>query len=148
MADVTFVGGGVGFGHPITAPGGGGGFTTRIVNGVPWIVDAAGALIRIVGSAIAGGGGGGGGGSTNLFDPIPMGADITITGSGSKCYPGQECQPGWHWSAKHGCCVKTRRRRKRMLTCTDKADIGFIMGTMGKSDMAKSAIAALIARCN
>jgi len=39
-----------------------------------------------------------------------------------------------------------RRRRRRLLTTQDKADIAFIIGTMGKGQMATSAIAQLFAR--
>ena len=39
-----------------------------------------------------------------------------------------------------------RRRRRRLLTTQDKSDIAFIIGTMGKSEMAKATIAQLIAR--
>lgn len=78
------------------------------------------------------------------------GADIDIvptSGGNSRCAPDVDCGPGRHWSARHGCCVKTRRRRKRLLTCGDKADISFLTGTLGKGEMAKAAISAVLARC-
>lgn len=40
-----------------------------------------------------------------------------------------------------------RRRRKRMLTCQDKEDIQFIIGVLGKGEMGKTAVAALLAGC-
>lgn len=43
---------------------------------------------------------------------------------------------------------KPRRRRRRMLTCSDRQDISFLTATLGKGDMAKSAIAALLSGCN
>lgn len=43
--------------------------------------------------------------------------------------------------------VKKRRRRKRLLTCSDKADIAFVTGTLGKGSLAQSAISSLLARC-
>ncbi len=44
-------------------------------------------------------------------------------------------------------CKKTRKRRKRLLSCSDKADIAFVVGTLGKGSLAQTAIASLIARC-
>jgi hypothetical protein len=41
-----------------------------------------------------------------------------------------------------------RRRRKRLLTCADRQDITFITATLGKGQMAQTAIASLLARCN
>ncbi len=74
------------------------------------------------------------------------GAPIKITsGTNDACPPG-------HHLAQDSCtgqivCKKNRRRRKRMLTCSDKADIAFITGTLGKGQMAQTAIASLIAKC-
>ena len=42
---------------------------------------------------------------------------------------------------------KTRRRRKRLLTCSDKADIAFLTGTLGKGALAQTAITSVLARC-
>ncbi len=69
-------------------------------------------------------------------------------GNGATCepLPPPGLPPGMRWSAKKQCWVKARRRRKRMLTCTDKSDIGFLIATMGKGEMAKSAIGALLSR--
>lgn len=39
-----------------------------------------------------------------------------------------------------------RRRRRRLLTASDKADIAFITGTLGKGEIGRSAIAALLSR--
>lgn len=44
-------------------------------------------------------------------------------------------------------CKKTRRRRKRLLTCSDKADIAFLTGTLGKGALAQTAITSVLARC-
>lgn len=41
-----------------------------------------------------------------------------------------------------------RRRRKRLLTCGDRADIAFITGILGKGQAGSNAIATLLARCN
>jgi len=43
--------------------------------------------------------------------------------------------------------VKKRRRRKRMLSCSDKADMAFVIGQLGKGQLASTTISALIARC-
>ncbi len=42
--------------------------------------------------------------------------------------------------------LKRRRRRKRLLTCQDKADIAFIVGTLGKGSLASTAISSLMSR--
>ncbi len=42
---------------------------------------------------------------------------------------------------------KRRRRRKRLLTCSDKADIAFIQGTLGGGQMGRAAVSALLNRC-
>ncbi len=76
-----------------------------------------------------------------IFD---RGSDITVDPLTGVC--GSDCPPGFHFDAKRGCCVKTRRRRKRMLTCGDKSDISFLTATLGKGDMAKAAIGALLSR--
>jgi hypothetical protein len=41
-----------------------------------------------------------------------------------------------------------RRRRRRLLTCSDRADIAFITGVLGKGQSGQAAIATLLARCN
>jgi len=45
----------------------------------------------------------------------------------------------------HG-LVHRRRRRRKLLTASDKADIAFITGTLGKGEMGRTAIAALLSR--
>ena len=42
--------------------------------------------------------------------------------------------------------VHRRRRRRKRLTASDKADIAFITGTLGKGEMGRTAIAALLSR--
>lgn len=44
--------------------------------------------------------------------------------------------------------VKRRKRRKRLLTCSDRADIAFLTGTLGKGAMGQSAVTSLLSRCN
>jgi len=43
--------------------------------------------------------------------------------------------------------VKRRRRRKRLLTCQDKADIAFLRGQLGGGEMGRTAISSLLSRC-
>lgn len=44
---------------------------------------------------------------------------------------------------------RRRRRRKQLLTASDRQDIAFIVGTLGKGEMGKAAISQLLARtCN
>lgn len=42
---------------------------------------------------------------------------------------------------------KRRRRRKRLLTCQDKADIAFLRGQLGGGEMGRTAISSLLSRC-
>ena len=44
--------------------------------------------------------------------------------------------------------VTRRRRRKRLLSCSDKADLAFLVGTLGKGSIASTAISSLLAKCN
>ncbi len=90
--------------------------------------------------------------SRGLFE---TGSDIEILSNVEAAAAGIStngvCPPGFH-VAVDKCsgaivCKKTRRRRKRMLSCSDKVDISFITGTLGKGQMAQAAIAALIAKC-
>ncbi len=78
-----------------------------------------------------------------MFEEGSSGADVIAMASGNGCGP--KCPPGFVWSLKQGCCVKSRRRRKRMLTCSDKEDIAYLTATLGKGEMAKSAIGQLLA---
>ncbi len=79
-----------------------------------------------------------------FFEEGSSGADvIDMIPGANKCAP--QCPPGMVWSRTQGCCVKSRRRRRRMLTCSDKSDIAFLTATLGKGEMAKSAIGSLLA---
>lgn len=79
----------------------------------------------------------------SFFEEGSSGADVVAMASGNGCGP--KCPPGFVWSLKQGCCVKSRRRRRRMLTCSDKEDIAYLTATLGKGEMAKSAIGQLLA---
>ncbi len=108
-------------------PSPGGGLATRIS---PVIVAGATALAtQVIGE---------------FFEEGSSGADVVAMASGNGCGP--KCPPGFVWSLKQNCCVKSRRRRKRMLTCSDKSDIAFLTATLGKGEMAKSAIGSLLSR--
>jgi hypothetical protein len=41
---------------------------------------------------------------------------------------------------------KTRRRRRRLLTCGDKADIAFLHGQLGGGALGRAAISSLLSR--
>ncbi len=61
------------------------------------------------------------------------------------------CAPGFHVVVDRCTgqivCKPNKKRRKRLLSCSDKADIAFVVGTLGKGQLAQTAIASLIARC-
>ncbi len=84
----------------------------------------------------------------NYAGPFTPGADFEIVptmGASGECPPGSRI-------ARDSCtgeiyCKRIRRRRKRLLSCSDKADIAFITGTLGKGSLAQTAIAALLAKC-
>ncbi len=78
------------------------------------------------------------------FIDEPLGGAPSLNGNGV-------CPPGFQVAAD-ACtgeifCKKTKKRRKRLLTCGDKADIAFVIGTLGKGQIAQTAIASLLARC-
>jgi len=111
------------------------------------VIDVGGGLIRY---AV---GQGDRGVYRNQIATIPTGSDIDIVAGGSAGgAPGADvCAPGYH-VAVDKCtgqlvCKKNRRRRKKMLTCSDKADIAFIIGQLGKGAGAQSAISAMLAKC-
>jgi len=41
---------------------------------------------------------------------------------------------------------RTRRRRRKLLTCSDKADIAFLYGQLGGGQLGKAAISSLLSR--
>ncbi len=66
---------------------------------------------------------------------LPPGTIISFRGRRMKIMPDGSLMP------------YTRRRRKRMLTCSDKADIAFLKGQLGTGALGQSAISALLANC-
>lgn len=54
--------------------------------------------------------------------------------------------PGLEVNAQGFLVRHKRRRRRRLLTCQDKADIAFIVGTLGKGQLASTAISSLLCR--
>ncbi len=44
------------------------------------------------------------------------------------------------------CPPRKRRRRRKLLTCGDKADIAFLHGQLGSGQLGRSAISALLSR--
>ncbi len=124
---------------------------------IPLLVTAGAAIINRVA------GGGNGGGQGNL-SPLEIAAGLIDTGSGPFGTPGPPIQivPGGSGNGtsfnsearfKIDPCtgqmveIKKRRRRKRLLTCGDKADIGFVIGQMGKGQLASSTVSSMLARC-
>ncbi len=85
----------------------------------------------------------------------PVVGEYFRTGSGVEITGGAPdangCPPGFV-VARDKCtgeiyCKKSRKRRKKMLTCGDKSDIAFIIGQLGKGASGQSAISALLSRC-
>lgn len=79
-------------------------------------------------------------GPGRLFTP---GADIDIQSQGFAPGTKFEVDP----ATGEVKIIKRRRRRKRLLTCSDKADIAFVTGTLGKGSLASTAISSLLSRC-
>ncbi len=108
---------------------------TAVVRGV-----AGAVLNRVQGGSVA---------NRNLAPVVfQPGADFEIVPNMTES---GECPPGSR-IARDACtgeiyCKKIRKRRKRLLTCSDKADIAFITGTLGKGALAQTAISSLLARC-
>ncbi len=94
-----------------------------------------------------------GGGRQSALQPIPRGSDIDIVagGAGGGEPGGDICAPGYHIAidkcSGQMVCRKNRKRRKKMLTCSDKVDISFLTGVLGKGANGQAAIQALLARC-
>lgn len=63
--------------------------------------------------------------ASSFLPTYPEGADIVIDS--------QQCRP-------------RRRRRRKLLTCGDKADIAFLYGQLGGGQLGRSAISALLSR--
>jgi hypothetical protein len=112
----------------------------RIIPGIPqWLEDQ---LLQAGGTALSREGGAypaqayyspdSANGNFDLADGtyLPGGRNIQITGSG----------PG---GRVYG---RPRRRRKRLLTCSDKADIAFLHGQLGGGQMGRAAISSLLSR--
>lgn len=112
--------------------------------GVPDILKAAGGAV--LGAVVRGIAGAGGQDQRNAFRTGPE-IDILSQAEASRC------NGDFSKRFKIDPCtgnlveVKTRRRRKRMLTCSDKVDIAFVTGTLGKGQIASAAISSLLSRC-
>ncbi len=66
------------------------------------------------------------------FPTFPEGADIKVLSQ-------EEAKA-------MGIKVRCRRRRRKLLTCGDKADIAFLHGNLGGGQLGRSAISAVLAR--
>ncbi len=80
---------------------------------------------------------------------FPEGAQIDIqTQAEAAAGP---CPPGYipRWDKCSGTmkCVKRRSRRKKLLTCSDRGDIAFVIGQLGKGANGQAAVSALLSRC-
>lgn len=87
-------------------------------------------------------------GEGSYFEPGTSNVQIT---SGVRVGAEGECPPGYS-IALNKCsgelyCKKNRKRRKKMLTCGDRADIAFVVGQLGKGAAGQAAVSALLTRC-
>ena len=80
---------------------------------------------------------------TTLGRTFPVGADIKIESQGLPQGTRFEVDP----VTGEITILKRRRRRKRLLTCSDKADIAFLTGTLGKGALAQGAITSVLSKC-
>ncbi len=69
--------------------------------------------------------------TTGNFPTFPQGADIDIQSQQEACA---------------GVGRKQRRRRRKLLTCGDKADIAFLYGQLGGGQLGRAAITSLLSR--
>ena len=83
--------------------------------------------------------------TTDPVDPYfgPGSTDIVIEGQGYPPGTRLEIDPVTGVVTP----VKRRRRRKRLLSCQDKADIAFLRGQLGGGEMGRTAISSLLSRC-
>ena len=110
-----------------------------------------------VGSFFNGGGGFGGGGAQGFFDPstpLPTTTELgppevaVVGGLGPEAcegmiWTGAAPPKGYkvvNWCGKGVLRKVRRRRRRRILTASDKADISYIISTAGKGQLAASLI--------
>lgn len=77
-------------------------------------------------------------GGSNIA-PIPVGRDVEIYGRDEVQF-----DPGSNTYAVVR--PQRRRRRKRLLTCSDKSDIAFLRGQLGGGELGRAAITALLSR--
>jgi len=78
------------------------------------------------------------------FPTFPVGSQIDIQSQGFP--PGTKFEVDA--STGEVKILKRRRRRKRLLTCSDKADIAFVVGNLGKGAMGQAAVSGLLSRCS
>ena len=112
--------------------------------GIDWYLDQAIKYGPAVYQAVAGGGGSGKGETvTETSEADWYTADWHDQGYAT--VPTRR-QMGLHGHPHPRGLVHRRRRRRKLLTASDKADIAFITGTLGKGEMGRTAIAALLSR--
>lgn len=86
-------------------------------------------------------------------NPVPSGAPTrsssTATDDNGTYFPrGREVEivSEEEYYRAQGMRSKPRRRRKRLLTCSDKADIAFLHGQLGGGALGRAAISSLLSR--
>ena len=115
-----------------------------MAKGIDWSLDQAIKYGPAVYQAVAGGGGSGKGETVTETN----GDDWYTAEWTESPYPTVPTrrQVGMHPHPHPRGLVHRRRRRRKLLTASDKADIAFITGTLGKGEMGRTAIAALLSR--
>ncbi len=81
----------------------------------------------------------------------PPGTDSGVTNlpaSGGGPVPANRRYLRWDSKLRRWVYTGPRKRRKRMLSCSDKADIAFLKGQLGGGELGKAVITSLIARCS
>ena len=112
--------------------------------GVDWYLDQAIKYGPAVYQAVAGGGDSGKGETVTETN----GDDWYTAEWTESPYPTVPTrrQVGMHRHPHPPGLVHRRRRRRKLLTASDKADIAFITGTLGKGELGRTAFAALLSR--
>lgn len=70
----------------------------------------------------------------------------TVTGKGSGGAASSVAAQGTGYYVTTDAPSGRRRRRRRLLTCSDRQDIAYLTATLGKGQLASSAIGSLLAR--
>ncbi len=123
-------------GHKVPMPNG---------RGIDWYLDQAIKYGPAVYQAISGGNGSSGKGEEVIETGVGAYTTEWVDDQQYATVPTRR-QLGMHGHPHPRGLVHRRRRRRKLLTASDKADIAFITGTLGKGEMGRTAIAALLSR--